>query len=398
MPRTLHKLTDRAVASAGKPGRLSDGGGLFLRVSSRSSKSWSFLWTRGGTRKELGLGAYPAVSLSRARELATECRSQVAAGNDPALERKKLEEPTFGECCNMFLDAKETEWSNPKHRQQWRNTLDQYCRRIADKKVSEIDLHDVLSVLQPAWKGRTETASRLRGRIERVLNFAKVKGWRRGENPAMWRGNLENVLPKPGKLHRGHHPAMPYAEVPAFMARLRESTGLAARALELTILTACRSSEVRMAEWSEFDLANRVWTIPAERMKARKAHRVPLTGAAMAILKPLHEGRINAFVFPGQKPDRPLSEMSLEMQMRRMKAKPHTVHGFRSSFRDWAGDETSFPREIAEAALAHKVSNDVELAYRRSDALDKRRRLMEAWAAYCGGEGEMKVVRPTFGK
>jgi integrase len=376
-------LTEKAVAAAKEAGRISDGGGLFLRVSSPTSKSWSFMWTVNGKRRELGLGPYSAVSLARARELAAKCRTDVAAGSDPHPKEKNNTEPTFAECCQLFLQGKISEWSNPKHQQQWRNTLNQYCKRIADKRVSQIDLDDVLSVLQPIWNEKLETASRLRGRIERVLNFAKVRGWREGENPALWRGNLDNILPKPGKLNRGHHPSMPYAEVPAFVSRLRERDNLAARALEFVILTGCRSGEALQATWDEIDLDNRIWTIPAARMgKTKREHRVPLSDAAMAILKPLHDNRINDYVFPGQKHNRPISEMSLEMQMRRLNAKPYTVHGFRSSFRDWAGDETDFSWEIAEKSLSHKVGSDVERAYRRSDALEKRRALMDAWGHY----------------
>ncbi len=259
--------------------------------------------------------------------------------------------------------------------------------------VSQIQLGTVLGVLQPIWNEKPETASRLRGRIERVLNYAKVKGWREGENPAMWRGNLENVLPKPARLTSGHHPAIPYADIPQFMVRLRDHEALAARALEFLILTVCRSSEVLDARWQEIDLDARLFTIPAHRMKARKEHRVPLIDAAMAILGPLSKVRFSEWVFPGQARNKPLSGMAMEMLLRRMKMKTVTVHGFRSAFRDWAGDETSFAREVAEGCLAHGVGSAVEHAYRRSDALEKRRALLEAWSDYCLPAPSEKIVK-----
>ncbi len=245
-----------------------------------------------------------------------------------------------------------TNWRNEKHRKQWQMTLDVYCQPIRIKSVAVISTADVLSVLQPIWNEKNETASRLRGRIENVLDYARSKGWRTGENPARWRGHLKNILPARSKLSRGHHAAMKYGKVPEFIKRLRERDAIAARALEFLILTAARTSEVLNATWDEFDLENALWTIPAHRMKAAEEHVVPLSGAAMGILKPLHEAKLSAYVFPGQNPDKPLSGMSMEMVLRRMKVENATVHGFRSSFRDWCGDETLFPREVAEAALA----------------------------------------------
>lgn len=393
MARPIQKLTEMTVRAAKKTGRLSDGGGLYLRVSHSNAKSWSFMWNRDGKRKELGLGPYPAVTLAQAREKATISREAVAAGNDPDLNFKRETEPTFSECCEMFLENMQDQWSNAKHRQQWHNTLDQYCKTMARKRVSQIGVHDVLSVLQKIWKEKPETASRLRGRIERVLNFAKVKDWRSGENPAAWRGNLDNVLPKPKKLSRGHHPSMPYAQLPDFMASLREREALAARALELAILTGCRTGEVLEAPWSEFDLEAGIWSIPAPRMKNKKAHRVPLVPETMAILNSLYENRTNDFVFPGQKPDKPLSQTAMEMVLRRMNVKPFTVHGFRASFKDWCSDETFFQWEIVEGSLSHKVGSNVAQSYRRSDALEKRRQVAQAWADYCGGAKSGKVVK-----
>lgn len=382
MTRRLHKLTDIGAKTLKKPGRHSDGGGLYLNISQSGTKSWLFMWVpRGGKRREMGIGGYPMVTLAKARERAFECRTVVADGGDPIADKSKEAEPTFAECVEKFLASMETAWRNHKHRAQWRTTLTAYCGTIRLKKVSGIDTADVLNVLSPIWGTKQETASRLRGRIERVLDFAKVKGWRSGENPAVWRGHLKNVLPARQKLARGHHLAMPYEEVPAFIARLRGSHGLAARALELLILTAGRSGEVLNAVWSEFDLQRSLWIVPAERMKAGKEHRVPLSDRALKVLQSLNEARTSQYVFPGQRAGRPLSNMAMEMMLRRMKVDV-TTHGFRSSFRDWVGDATTFPREVAEAALAHQVGSEVERAYRRADALEKRRKLMQAWSEY----------------
>jgi integrase len=334
----------------------------------------------------MGLGTFPAVKLARARTLAAEQRAKVAAGLDPIADREREDEPTFGACADQFLAVMEVQWRNPKHRAQWRMTLETYAEPLRGKRVSEIDTNDVLKVLTPLWTRTPETASRLRGRIERVLDYARARGWRTGENPALWRGHLKNVLPAPVKLIRGHHAAMPHAEVPAFVARLQGLTGLSARALEFLILTAGRSGEIREAVWDEVDLDAAVWVIPAMRMKAGREHRVPLVPRAVEILEQMQRLRVSEYIFPGQSPGRPLSLMAFEMLMRRLKAEAYTVHGFRSSFRDWAGDLTDFPREIAEAALAHSVGDATERAYRRGDALAKRRMLMEAWAAHCAGE------------
>jgi integrase len=271
-------------------------------------------------------------------------------------------------------------------------TLERYAAPIRQTRVSEVETGDVLGVLKHLWQSRPETASRLRGRIERVLDYAKAHGWRTGENPALWRGHLQNVLPARQKLTRGHHAAMPYRDVPGLMGELRGKRAMAARALEFLILTAARAGEVFGATWDELDLEKGLWTIPGNRMKAGKEHRVPLSERALAVVSDLNEARVSDYVFPGQKPGRPLSSMAFDMLMRRMKVDAYTAHGFRSAFRDWAGDCTSFPREVAEAALAHKVGDSVELAYRRGDALEKRRALMQAWADHCLNAIGVKVV------
>jgi integrase len=271
-------------------------------------------------------------------------------------------------------------------------TLTVYAEPLRAKPVDKIETADVLAVLQPIWREKPETASRLRGRIERVLNAAKAKGYRTGENPAAWRGHLENLLPKPSRLSRGHHAAMRYQDVPAFVATLREREAVAGLALEFAIVTAARSGEILGARWSEVDLDAKVWTIPAERMKAAREHRVPLSEPALAILRKVNEAKVSDYVFPGQRPGKPLSVMALEMVLRRMGIEDATVHGFRSAFRDWAGNETNFPRELAEHALAHVIGDKAEQAYRRSDALMRRRELMDAWARHCEGEANTKVL------
>ncbi len=404
MARTIHKLSDASAKAEKKPGRHSDGGGLYLNVSANGSKSWLFMWVAKGSTKrtEMGLGAYPTVALARARAKAAEYRAVVEEGRDPKAERDREAEPTFGEAADRLIESIKGEWRNAKHEYQWRQTLgDSYCAKLRLKRVSQIGTNDVLAVLSPIWATKAETASRLRARLERVFEYAKVKGWRSGENPAAWRGNLRNLLPKRQRLQRGHQPAMPYADVPAFVANLQGHDAISARALEFTILTACRSGEVLGARWSEFDLKAETWTIPASRMKAGQTHTVPLSKRAIAILAVLAGNRRGEFVFAGEpragnkadvKHGRPLSNMSMMMLLRRMQQTEITVHGFRSAFRDWAGDRTTFPREVAEEALAHMVGNTVERAYRRSDALEKRRKLMQAWADFLAAKPKGKVV------
>ena len=280
-----------------------------------------------------------------------------------------------------------------KHTAQWKTTLATYAAPLRDKAIDTISTDDVLSLLKPIWTTKAETASRVRGRIEKILDAAKAKGYRQGENPARWRGHLDHLLPKRSKLTRGHHAAMPYEDVAAFVGRLRKGDSLAAKALELCILTAARTGEILEMRWSEMDLEKSVWTLPPNRMKAGREHRVPLSARALMILKQLQESNTGDFVFPGQRKERPLSKKAMELVLKRMKIENATVHGFRSSFRDWCGNETHFPREVVETALAHAVGNEVERAYRRSDALEKRRKLMEAWANYCEPAKSAKVLR-----
>lgn len=395
MARTLNRLKSKQVESLG-PGRHADGGGLYLDRDGQGRSRWLFMWKRDGKRREMGLGAAGpnGVSLGNARLAAQAARVVVKAGGDPIDARHAVPEaplvvPNFGEVADEFVASLSPQWRNEKHRAQWSMTLKTYAAKLRPTPVNLIDTAAVLGVLQPVWLEKPETASRLRGRIERVLDAARAKGLRTGENPARWRGHLDHLLPKRQKLTRGHHAALPYANVSGFVAALRERDAVAAYALEFLILTAARSGEVLGAKWGEIDLEAKVWTVPADRMKAGREHRVPISPRAVKVLeavKPLANAAAKggldvAHIFPGQARGAALSGMSLAMLLRRMKVAT-TVHGFRSSFRDWAGEASTFPREVAEAALAHTVGDATERAYRRGDALEKRRKLMEAWAAY----------------
>jgi integrase len=400
MARARNKLTAKQAVTLTAPGRHSDGGSLYLVIDGQGEamrRRWLFLFQWNGKRREMGLGSAAVVSrsenklvtpLAKAREARDDAERMVREGKDPIAARdlardEQAAKPTFGSVTDELIAAKESQWRNEKHRWQWRHTLEVYAATLRTRPVDEVDTAAVLEVLKPLWSEKPETASRLRGRIEAVLDAAKAQGYRSGENPAAWRGHLSHLLPARQRLTRGHHAAMPYADVPKFVAKLREREGGAALALELCILTAARSGEILGAKWTEFDLKEKVWTVPAVRMKAGKEHRVPLPGRAVAILEHLAEARQGDLVFAGQKDKSPLSNMAMVMVLRRMEIKGVTIHGFRSAFRDWVGNETAFPREVAEAALAHLIGNDVERAYRRSDALEKRRALMDAWAAYC---------------
>jgi integrase len=386
MAKSIHRLNPARVASLSRPGLHPDGGNLYLSVAKTGAKSWRIIYTRLGKRVELGIGPLGTVSLKEARTKAAEARKLLHDGEDPKQIWRKASvagAATFGTVATAHIEAHEPSWRNAKHRQQWRNTLTTYAAAIWSTPVDQISVDDLLAILKPIWAAKPETASRVRGRIESVLDAAKVRGLRAGENPAAWRGNLALLLPAKKKGPKRHHPAMPFAEVPAFIERLRGTAALSARALELTILTAARTSEVLKATWSEFDLDTATWTVSADRMKAGRQHRVPLSPAALALLKLLPQNE--AYVFPGQVENKPLSNMSMEMCLRRMGLAHYTVHGFRSSFRDWAGENTEFPRDIAEMALAHTVGSAVERAYRRGDSFTKRRDLMKAWADYCSG-------------
>jgi integrase len=386
------KLTARKVETA-KPGKYSDGGNLYLIVSETGSRKWVLRFTWRGKPKEMGLGGAASVSLAEAREKAATARRRIAQGINP-IDERKLEGgiPTFGEMADDVRQSLSEGFRNEKHKAQWKSTLENYAAPLRARPVDTIGTDDVLAVLKPIWTTKAETASRVRGRIEKVLDAAKAKGFRDGENPARWRGHLDHLLPRPSKLARGHHAALPYEDIAAFVAKLRKREASAALALELCILTAARSGEVLGMQWSEIDLEKKIWTVPANRMKAGREHRVPLSPRAIAILRQLEKLTLGEFVFPGQARNKPLSNMAMEMVLRRMKIENATVHGFRSSFRDWAGNVSSFPREVAETALAHVIGDKAEQAYRRSDALEKRRKLMDQWAAYCSTLRTGKVV------
>ena len=397
MVRQLNRLSPRKVVTLSEPGRHSDGGGLYLVVGPGASRRWVFLFRWGGKLKEMGFGGLSSVPLADARRKAEAARRAVAEKRNPIEERRAEEAKrdaatTFGAFADSLVSDISHGFRNAKHVAQWSMTLKTYAAPIRCKSLDEITTDDVLGVLKPIWQTKSETASRLRGRIERVLDAARAKGLRSGENPARWRGHLANLLPKRHKLSRGHHAAMPYRDVPAFLERLRGLGGMSALALEFCILAAARSGEVLGARWDEIDREAAVWTVAPARMKAGRDHRVPLSPRMLAILDATEKVRTGDFVFPGQKRGKPLSSMALEMLLRRMKIENATVHGFRSSFRDWSAEKTSFPREVAEAALAHVVGDATERAYRRGDVLEKRRQLMKAWADYCSAPQTGKVV------
>ncbi len=395
MARTKHRLTAKAVENQKKPGLYADGGNLHLRIAPGGSKGWIFRFTLAGRTRDAGLGSYPSVSLAEARDEAERLRKQIAAGIDPVEARKSQRAAsqaeaeraiTFEQCAKAYVASHEAGWKNDKHRAQWHATLKTYVYPIIGRlPVKAVDTSHVMQILEPIWTSKPETASRIRGRIEVILSWAKVRGYRAGENPAQWRGHLDHLLPAKGRVRKVvHHAALPYSEVPAFMKVLRQQVGFSARALEFLILTATRTNETLNASWDEIDWDRGLWTIPGSRMKAGKDHRVPLSSPASTILSEMAELKINEFIFPGAKLGRPLSQMSLLMLLRRMGYGYITTHGFRSSFRDWVAECTTFPGEVAELALAHTMPSAVEAAYRRGDMLEKRRSLVEAWTVYCG--------------
>ncbi len=393
MPRELNKLNTLAVSRAKTRGYLSDGGGLYLQVGPTGSKSWVFRFRDGPKLKEMGLGSTHTLTLSEAREAALLCRKQRLAGLDPIALRHgarataRLEAAkaiTFEQCATAYIESHKASWQNAKHAAQWGSTLKTYAYPIfGNLPVAGIDTGLVLKAIEPIWSTKTETASRLRQRIEAVLDWARVRGYRDGENPARWKGHIDHSLPARAKVAKvEHHAALPYSEIGSFMAQLRAQPGNSALALEFAILTAARTGEVLGACWTEFDLTKSIWTIPADRMKAGKEHRVPLSAPALAILSKLEKHKSGEFVFPGGKTGKPLSGMALLMTLRRMDRADLTAHGFRSTFRDWAAERTNYPREVAEMALAHTVGDKVEAAYRRGDLFHKRIKLMEAWAIF----------------
>ncbi len=405
-----------------KPGLHPDGNGLYLRVQVKGAKSWIYRFQLNGRRRKMGIGTLFERPLIEARAEAARLGAMVRSGVDPIEARKqevaqRFESAakaaagavTFSQVAKEYIAAHRAGWRNAKHGDQWANTLRDYAEPvIGSKPVADVSTEDVLHILQPIWSTKTETASRVRSRIELVLSYAKAKKMRQGENPAVWRGHLDALLPKPTKVKKvQHHPALPYARMPEFMKALREVDGFGARALELAILTAARSGEVRFATWSEFDLGEeaRVWVVPANRMKGERVHRVPLSAAVVKLLENLPRFENVKYLFPGERDKKPLSDMTLTAVIQRMNEdgdKPEWIepsteravvpHGFRSSFRDWAAEKTTFPHEMAEMALAHAVGDKVEAAYRRDDMFEKRREMMEDWSAWCAPKKSGKVV------
>lgn len=399
MGKSTHKpgrLAPVAIKTLGD-GWHSDGGNLYLFVRG-DSRAWVFRFVApDGKRRNMGLGSQYSVTLAEARKQAALLREQVkhpTTPNDPLLARQEFKlaqklasrkRMTFKACAVAYIEAHRAEWKNSKHAQQWENTLTTYAYPVfGDLPVSAVDAALILKVLMPIWESKTSTAARLRGRIEQVLDWATFGKFRHGENPARWKGHLDNSLAKPSKVSKvKHFAALPYAEIGPFMAELRKREGLGARGLEFAILTAARSGEVRGATWDEIDLTNRLWVIPAERMKMQKEHRVPLADAAVELLQTLPHVAGEALVFPSSKAGRPLSDMTLAAVLKRMDRGDLTAHGFRSTFRDWAAESTNYPSDMAEMALAHAIGDKVEAAYRRGDMLKKRFRMMNEWAKFC---------------
>jgi len=412
MPKKLsNALTPLTVKNA-KPGRHADGGGLHLLVKESGARSWVYRFMLNGKSRDVGLGTAGTggISLAGARDARDALRLKVKGGIDPLKERQreaagalaaaqaaKAAGITFRAVAEGYIGANEGSWRNDKHRQQWKNTLATYVYPvIGDLPVAEVVTCHVLQILEPIWKVKAETANRLRGRVETILDAAKARGYRDGENPARWRGHIAQILPVRSRLTRGHHKAMPYNEIPAFVGALHQREAVSALALDFTILTAARTGEVIGAKWAEVDLDKAIWTVPASRMKAGKEHRVPLSPRAIEILKST-QGLRTEWLFPATKGGS-MSGMAMSMLLRRMKVDV-TVHGFRSSFRDWSAECTGYAHEVAEMALAHTIENKVERAYRRGDLFDKRRRLMDDWAAYCAmpatAVGNITPIRNT---
>lgn len=403
MARGINKLSALTVQRAKEPGYYGDGGGLWLQISKLGGKSWVFRFTRHGKTREMGLGPTHTVSLAEARDKALEHRKTVADGRDPIDERKAgqiqarsdtAKRKTFAECAAAYIEANRAGWQNEKHASQWQSTLRTYAYpTLGDLFVSSIDTDRVLAVLMqavkdgddeaPLWHAKTETASRVRGRIESVLDWASFRGYRDGENPARWKGHLEHELPARSKVQKvKHHAALPYQQIALFMMALRKRDGTSARALEFSIFTAARSGEVRGATWDEIDFSARVWTIPGQRMKARREHRVPLSDEAIQVLKKMPRIAECDYIFPAPRGG-VLSDMALTSVLRRMGRSDLTQHGFRSTFRDWAGETTTYPREVCEHALAHQLADGVEAAYQRGDLLMKRSQMMHDWGRFC---------------
>ncbi|WP_242629505.1 tyrosine-type recombinase/integrase [Xanthomonas oryzae] len=384
----MFKLTARKVSTIDAAGYYPDGGGLYLQVTKTGAKSWIFRYRFGDKRPEMGLGPIHVVSLAEARSNAQAARKQLLSGIDPLAGRRAAQAatadiPTFWQFTTEFIEQQRPGWKNAKHAEQWTNTLETYARPfIGGKRIDQVDTDDVLSILRPIWTTKTETATRVRQRIETILDAATVKRKRTGDNPARWKGHLSMILPKPKTVAPVQNfPALPYKDIPEFMAALRKRHGEAARALEFTILTAARTGMTLGAVPAEFNGDD--WTCPAERMKSKKEHVVPLSTAAQAIVKPRLSRKL---LFPNDVSGEPLSENAMLALLKRMDRGDITVHGFRSTFKDWASEITDFPDDLSEAALAHEITDKAKAAYKRGKMLEKRRKMMEAWANYCASQ------------
>jgi integrase len=396
-----HKLTDSKIKGLMEPGIYGDGDGLHLRIQPSGSRSWIFVWKRFGVRREIGLGPYGAgtghVSLAAARVKAEEARGIVGSGGDPKLdmaERKAaLKVISFGQCADEYIEVMKSKWRGAKTLPRWERFAANYAKTIRSIPVDTVVTDDIVRILKPFWRDKPETAQKIRECVKLVLDHAKARGLRSGDNPAQWKGHLDQVLPPPVQLIRGHHPAMPFADVPEFLRKLKAVDGVGAKCLEFTILTAARSGEARGAVWAEIDLDERVWTIPPGRMKSQRIHRVPLSERAVAVLEEMRAEAVGDLVFAGQSGKKPISDMTMAKALKAAGADAVTVHGFRSSFSDWAAEMTTFPRDLVEQALAHAVGDTVERSYRRTDVLERRRALTAAWASFLeGGRGGSVVT------
>jgi integrase len=405
MDRTHQRLTALAVSRAAKPGYLADGGGLYLQTTAAGARSWIYRYSLDKKRREMGLGPFPAITLAAARASASEARTLLKAGQDPIAARdaqraaQQLQAAhvvTFDEASRQFIKANKAAWKNAKHQDQWTNTLATHASpTIGTLAVGAVGVSEVITILEPLWTTKPETASRVRGRIERVLDWAKVRGYRSGENPARWRGHLDKILPARNKVRSvKHHAAVAIDDTASVYARLRASSGMAALAVRFVILTAARAGEVTGARWSEVDTQAGVWTVPADRIKAAREHRVPLSGEALEIVKALRETASGEFVFPGWVTGKPLSLTSLSKALDTAGGEGKTVHGFRSTFRDWASERTNYPRDVAEMALAHAIGDKVEAAYRRGDLFTKRAAMMQEWATFVKTERAPAEIVP----
>ncbi|MDA7568642.1 integrase arm-type DNA-binding domain-containing protein [Emcibacteraceae bacterium] len=408
MAKQINKLTDRGIKAQDKPGRYADGNGLYLQVGKSGAKSWIFRFMLDSNSREMGLGPIRIITLSQAREEANYCKNLLRSGIDPirarderiAVEKESNKEMlSFQKCTEGYLKAHSASWRSARHAEIWHSSVKRFAYPIIGPiHVNKIERGHIMNILDPIWREKTETASRLRGRLESILNWATVQEYRKGDNPARWRGYLDQLLPKPSEIHTvKHFPALPYREINSFMNKLRQREAQSALCLRLIILTATRSGEARGAKWGEFDLAKAEWTIPAERMKAKKEHVIPLSAEAVSIVQSLPHMSRSDYLFPSSRSLKPLSDVVFKKLMERMNVSNITTHGFRSTFRDWAAEQTSFPREVIENALSHQLKDKAEAAYFRSNLLDKRRELMDKWADYTKLEtkSDAKVINIT---